>query len=72
MGVILIRMVSLLQFAREIEKSPDQKHVVYIDSNTQRAAVAGMLESMGYGRDTYKNLAFWRYEHYGSPDGRTS
>tara|TARA_Y100000310_G_scaffold321045_1_gene378152 strand:- start:2602 stop:6114 length:3513 start_codon:yes stop_codon:yes gene_type:complete len=41
----------------ELGKNPDSKHVVYVDSKTQRSAIAGMLADMGMGRNQIKNIA---------------
>ena len=40
-----------------LKPNRDQKHVIYIDSRTQRNAINGMLEDLGYSKSEIKNIA---------------
>ena len=40
-----------------LEKDRSKKHVIYIDSKTQRNSLMNMLIDMGYGRNEIKNIA---------------
>ena len=42
---------------QSLESDSDKKHVIYIDSATQRRTLAGMLKDMGLKVNQYKNLA---------------
>ena len=47
----------LVALRGQLEGASDKKHVVYIDSATQRTALMTMLKDMGYTQNDVKNIA---------------
>ena len=47
----------LVALREQLEGASDKKHVVYIDSATQRTALTAMLKDMGYTQNQIKNIA---------------
>lgn len=47
----------LVALKEQLEGASDKKHVVYIDSKTQRNALTSMLKDMGYTANQIKNIA---------------
>jgi hypothetical protein len=47
----------LVALKEQLEGASNKKHVVYIDSKTQRNALTSMLKDMGYTQNQIKNIA---------------
>ena len=51
----------LVALREQLEGASDKKHVVYIDSGTQRNALTEMLKDMGYNQNQIKSIASTTY-----------
>ena len=47
----------LMKFKEELERAPDQKHVVFVESAAQRKALGQLFKDMGYNNNNIKNMA---------------